>query len=527
MSQSNGTSTLSAKPVHNRPPYLVALVGVTLAYLLLECAFNARLLDVAGGQSDSHAIEEVEFWGRTISGLAVALAFCGTVLLPWLHWRRAGWRKYWGFSVLVALPIVAGVLHAEKWLIDTLVQQSTAHERRVAALLSIASHQLRKGEVHIQGIDLSPEVLASPEGKTFVALFSPLVAQLPDAEAIILRELDSLVRQSVSQRMGEPDEVFRSKFRQSLDVLAEKYEKYAREVAIPYRQRMMNIPKEAESAWQDYVRQLQRSRTTPSAVPERHHDQVRRSVRSHGIPVPDNWHPADKGTFIQVFQIKAQKKLTERTREALVTMDSLAAKLPLGGISNFDQFLAHPAVQRQWHDALQAPAKAVLKNGMEVAYFKQYTFEPWYEHLVAQQKQILLSVSATFGEGGKHEELGRDAMRGVIVPPLALLFSLLGGIVHLCKTGFYTAKLFLPGTIRAAGINGLLLCLLLAAPLFLSNSITGTKVFANVVSRVAASSPHTARVLRWIIQGQTYAYPVNNWVRIHALRGITFGAQEP
>ena len=57
-----------------RPPYLIALVGITLAYLLLECAFNARLLDVAGGQADSHAIEKVEFWGRIISGLAVALA---------------------------------------------------------------------------------------------------------------------------------------------------------------------------------------------------------------------------------------------------------------------------------------------------------------------------------------------------------------------------------------------------------------------------------------------------------------------
>ena len=57
-----------------KPPYLIALVGITLAYLMLECAFNALLLDVAGGQADSHAIEKVEFWGRIISGLAGHMA---------------------------------------------------------------------------------------------------------------------------------------------------------------------------------------------------------------------------------------------------------------------------------------------------------------------------------------------------------------------------------------------------------------------------------------------------------------------
>ena len=36
-----------------KPPYLAVLVIITLAYLIVECAFNARLLDVAGGASQS------------------------------------------------------------------------------------------------------------------------------------------------------------------------------------------------------------------------------------------------------------------------------------------------------------------------------------------------------------------------------------------------------------------------------------------------------------------------------------------
>lgn len=522
MPKEHTASARQTSSSHSRPPYLVALVVTTLVYLLLECAFNARLLDVAGGQSDSRAIDAVEFWGRIISGLAVALAVCGTVLLPWLHRRKADWKGYVGISVLVALPIVGGVFHAEKWLIDTLVQQSTAHERRVATLLSVASHQLRKGEVSIQGIDLNANVLASPEGKTFVALFSPLVAHLPDAETIILRELDSLVRQSVSQKMGDADYAYFGIFGNSLTMWSETYEKYVREVINPYRAKLQAIPADTEKAWLSYVNELKGNRTTPSSVPQRYHARVRRSVQAKGIPVPPDWHPSDKATFARVFQVEAKKRLTVQMRTAMAFSDSRVQELPLEGFSDFDSFLLHPKVQKQWRESLQAPAAAVLKNNMDIRNFAQQTYAPWYEHLVAQQKQTLLASSAAYGDGGKHELLGREAMRGIIVPPLALLFSLLGIIVHVCKTGFYTLRLFLPGTLRAASINAFLFCLLMILPLHLDNSITNTVVFNNVESRVTVNHPQKAKVLRWIIQGQVYAYPANTWIRTHVFRKFTF-----
>lgn len=525
MTKESNAPTQLAKPSHSRPPYLIALVGITLAYLLLECAFNARLLDVAGGQSDSHAIEKVEFWGRIISGLAVALAACGTVLLPWLHRRGAGWKELLGISVLVGLPIVAGVFHAEKWLIDTLVQQSTAHERRVAALLSVASHQLRKGEVNVQGMDLTPEVLASPEGKAFVALFSPLVVHLPDAEAIILRELDSLVRQSVRQSMGDADHAYFRAFDKSLQAWSETYEEFASKVVMPYRAKLHAIPADSEKTWRDYVSELKGNRTTPSSVPQRYHAKVRRSVQTKGIPVPDTWHPSDKATFMRVFQAETKKRLIERAHAEVSRSDPRMAPLPLEGFHDFDTFLLHPTVQKQWREALQAPVGVILKNGMSMHEFVQQTYTPWYEYQVALQKQTLLAASAAYGDGGKHESLGREAIRGIIVPPLALLFSLLGIIVHVSKAGFYTLRLFWLGTLPAVGINALLFCILMTIPLYLPNAITGTTVFTNVESRVTSNHPYKVKALRWILQGQAYAYPFNTWIRTHVFWDTTFNGQ--
>ena len=501
-----------------KPPYLIALVGITLAYLLLECAFNARLLDVAGGQADSHAIEKVEFWGRIISGLAVALALCGTFVLPWLHHRKASWKKYIEMSTLIALPVIACVFHAEKLLIDTLVQHSSPYERRVATLVSLASHQLRRGEVELQGIDISPEILASPAGKTFVALFSPFVAHLPNGDAIILRNLDSLVRQSVTQLMGAPDQLFSGAFGSSLKSWGEVYKKYVHEVIIPYRA----IPDEAEKAWQNFVDELKQRKTTPAKIPQWKHHDVGYSVREKGIPVPYDWKPSDKATFIQAFQKEAKKQLAAAVNKANPRM----AQLPLEGFNDFETFLQHPVVQRQWREALQAPESAVLRNGMSARDFERQTYIPWYEHLVTEQKKALLAASAEFDSGGKHEALGKEAMRGLIVPPLALLFSLLGIIVHVCKTGLYSLRLLIPWLSLAIFINVALLGALMAAPLFLSNPISRTPVFCRVESRIGTGHPYTAKMLRWIIEGQTYIYPVNNWIRIHMLRGATFGTNE-
>ena len=58
------------------------LIVLTIIYLCFELGFNARLLDVVGGDVKPHDVEDVEFYGRSLSGIAAAL-----VVLQ-LMWRR-------------------------------------------------------------------------------------------------------------------------------------------------------------------------------------------------------------------------------------------------------------------------------------------------------------------------------------------------------------------------------------------------------------------------------------------------------
>ncbi|MFN7757542.1 MAG: hypothetical protein ACK5RP_08790 [Betaproteobacteria bacterium] len=78
----------------------MALIGLTIVYLIVELAFNARLLDVVGGTPSLHEIERIEVWGRLLSGAAVAL-----VALQVLWARRASSLTVFLFSAACVVAV--------------------------------------------------------------------------------------------------------------------------------------------------------------------------------------------------------------------------------------------------------------------------------------------------------------------------------------------------------------------------------------------------------------------------------------
>ena len=94
-----------------------------------------------------------------------------------------------------------------------------------------------------------------------------------------------------------------------------------------------------------------------------------------------------------------------------------------------------------------------------------------------------------FGRGGQHYKLGQDAARAAIVPPVALLFSLLGAVGHFAKLLYLIAKLVVwvrtpagqePGrtATRAAGLALVLtLVCVWTAFSFMQNGVTKSELF--------------------------------------------------
>lgn len=147
----------------------LAIIAITILYLLFELSFNARLLDVVGGTASPKEVEDIEVYGRTLSGVAAAL-----VVLQILLSKRVP---------LIAIAIcVAGAIGLVYWAIgefvDHMVENRSAEFRRIAGNTTLVQRGLVEGKLTLAGLETEPGAFVSPEGKAFLALFPLLKKRL-------------------------------------------------------------------------------------------------------------------------------------------------------------------------------------------------------------------------------------------------------------------------------------------------------------------------------------------------------------
>jgi len=121
----------------------VVMLLLLVPYLLVELAFNHRLLTLAPGTLDNQALRGVEIWGRIISGVGLGLLiwnFAMGRLLPRLP----------GLAALL-LSLGLGVLcmwHVQRGVIDYWVEQAPAQDKQIALALGMLAPTASLGQLH-------------------------------------------------------------------------------------------------------------------------------------------------------------------------------------------------------------------------------------------------------------------------------------------------------------------------------------------------------------------------------------------
>lgn len=538
------------------PGYIAFMAAVTCLYLVVELAFNARLLDVTGGDATHEEVLSIERWGRLISGLAVTLAVWGAFLLPRMD--RGGWslpRQAAALAGAAAICMFA-VFHGEKSIIDTIVDRSTGEERRSATWLAAFSSAVVDGGARIEGLDLGPRELASPEGKSFVALFPFVAASTPNLEAKATDALRDVVRNRVESRIGTAPQAFNRIFRPSAEAMIASYNEYA-DGTQRLRRALEGAGNEADRAWDDYVRELRNRGLSPQRVPPARWGEVASNLRRKRIEVPNGWNPADRHTFDRAVLNRVNREA--RARFESETSGRIGVAIPPG--LSLAQFIAVPHVQIRWRDEIEAPAGAALDPGMSPEQYGRAVHEPTVRRLVDEEVRALLLPATAYADNGSQGEKGRRAMEALVVPPFALALSLLGALFHIWKAARYTSRLIwrqrLPEAVYVAAHDpndwllypaqraaespqvagraerrlkvreyGMLgVVALIATCAFLApNRISSSAVFGYFEARTAETMGTSAALAtRWVVQAQPYFYPANEFIRQHLLFGLSFG----
>lgn len=110
--------------------YLRLMIVLTPLYLWLELSFGVSLLDKMGSSLPIDATAAVEHWGRLISGLALALVF----LKGWLA-QCEKWSRSWPVRIAVSVAIVLLSFFAMWHVQDAVIE---FHVNRASSEIAIA-----------------------------------------------------------------------------------------------------------------------------------------------------------------------------------------------------------------------------------------------------------------------------------------------------------------------------------------------------------------------------------------------------
>ena len=504
---------------------IVFLILLTSLYLCFELAFNARLLDVVGGMADADQLHHIEKFGRSLSGIAVAL-----VVLQVMMSRRAklGSAGPGVFKIVFVCSISAVITYvALQTLVDSVVESRSAEFRKASTSIVLVQHALIDGQVELDGLSDKPQLFSTPEGKAFLALFPALAISVDRLEEKIHAAKFQLLAQRTSQEMGGPQGFYKH-YVQAMNETQTQWQKYRNQGSVDTPQ---NLEEQQDKAWSDYLLDLGKRGWTPTTIPAYARAKVAAKVRQR-IPVPHNWLPDDEARF--------REAVAEQFNRRVNSAKGGGKRIPPG--LDYNAFVAHAEVQAELRKRLKLPAGVTVapsyKNG---AAFDRELFSVIRDKYAKQELARYDSPVSEFAANGKQAELGLQAARAALVPPMALFFSLLGAIGHLTKLIFLLAKAIFQ-CVPALRERQKYLWLLPIGVLALSwivlsnleNDVTQSRLYRYMDTQAQTNQdqethPFLRKVvgnaLHVVAIGQAYGYPMNEYIRTNILGGITYGYQ--
>jgi hypothetical protein len=512
--------------------WLIVLTGV---YLLCELSFNARLLDVVGGNATGDEIHHIERYGRLLSGTAAAL-FLLQFLLPRQFPLSSQFRKI--FIGIALSGCIYGVYNGLEKLVDTLVDSSSPVFRRQAVNLSLIQRALVHDRVILSGMDETLGLYRKPEGKAFLALFPLLAISVEDLDEKIEQAKKELLKHSIAEKIGGVQEYYDKAYIKAIHGVTEQWKEYRGDKLGPYLDAKIRLETEKVfmESWRNYLvasKRCYRNGTQKTLVTEGCLQQLDNKARQYLHDA--NWQSGDQVAF----RAGIEKQVREEEIQKIHTEGMVIRGKKVPPRLSQAQFIAHPAVQEGLREQLNLPQTTTIPLTIDRQGFIHQLYEPMLEVLTTKELENYNAPALLYADGASLAEPGRTAARAVLVPPVALFFSLLGALGHLGKLTYLLSKLAVSSRKNVKGLLLIPLILIVAIWVVFSqmdNPITQSRLYTALRQQALHQAdeegelllhPLRARALLNVIHvvavGQSFAYPFNEGLREHVLLGFDFG----
>ncbi|RBM07733.1 hypothetical protein [Novacetimonas cocois] len=371
-------------------------------------------------------------------------------------------RGRWVLLLLIcsAMALMPAAYYGEKALVEKIVDHSTGEQRRNALLLQYVNRDLISGLIKAEAIRLDDHARHSPPGKAFLSILPLMGMSVQHVDQKVLDDVKQVMARSVRHDTGGSD-------------------------GYVYNHGYATVQQEIQKEYNVYT------------------------------------------DLSYAYARSSQTGLARLTYEsALMRLTHHPGLIPPQ--LDFHTFARQPPIVAQLREALHIPDDIAVNADMTPDEYTTRVRDVMVEREVNRKIRELDYAPDTFLDGAAHAHIGREAMEAVIAPALALVFSAMGALVHMYKSMFYllyTARMQpKPVHIIVAGV--LFVCVTIIW--LSSNDVTSSALFQYLARQMRESGGISGGLacgaIRWMIQAQTYFYPVSEMIR--STLGFTYGTTD-
>ncbi|CTQ47226.1 hypothetical protein [Roseibium aggregatum] len=390
-------------------PYAIPMLLLTATYLAVEVAFAGYLVDALSGFITHEDIGRIEVFGKLLSGTAVVIAYWGRLASKGSARRLGTYIRTAIFCLVVVYAALTGVNKA-------IVSLSSPEFRQQAYQAAFSRSVLKRG---------------GETSKAYVAV-APALLMSSDTIARDLKVSETeMATIGTEAALGSVTE-FRGAFFRKLD--ADRiYDRY-REGVLEYQMEKAKIPYRKRKEWIE-VKARQIKHSVPDTPGVKNAYFASRVVREIGQEYfrGGKWRTTDVQAFYRAIELRAHHDIEKEYRRRVER--EVGAYLPPGLEKR--EFVMSKPVQERIREQMAFPVTVSISPWMSETDFEQHV----YRQVLAQEAALAVrrfNASAQYFDDGRTlEEVGRNAVSVVVVPALAIVFSLLGSMFHLVKVSGY------------------------------------------------------------------------------------------
>jgi hypothetical protein len=419
------------------------MMFITLAYLTIEVPFSVYLVKFMGGNPSVSDVDSIEFFGRILTGCAVAIFVVGTCVLPRLNFKKSYILTVFWISVSSFISVF-GTFHSLNYIADYLGTSSSPEERRIAFQTNVVKRQI---SAHGLG---GMEISNSNDWLAFVSAIPTLGATSDELFAMSNVSKSEMINDESYRALG--DLVAARKFFSVERLSATRiiYDEY--QIAVGrYHEALKDLDREANRAYNTFE-DLARVKSNGLWYwynKKKKAEVARTELRKHGLVFSSRENPLDRDVFGYVFGKKYKGKVLDTFSKGMIEAFGSNLSPDLA----FDEFSNHPAVHKKIRAVLHLPKSDVSLDGaMSDVDFNRLVYIPLAKKNAELFSRAFDAPASKFANGEEFEKLGTSAVKMIRVPVMAILLSIAGAMLHIYKFSTYLIQV-LAGRAKLHFIN--------------------------------------------------------------------------